>query len=161
MKFLCVFVLAAAVIQCLGSDCRTQTGIYEDLEKKFSDDVFVDDPIMKEYIFCTMKSIGFVDESGDFLFHNIRRKFREVFNDEAALERYIKKCTVKQETPQETAFKSMTWEMARIWVRIDPAAQHPEFLDQMDLEGNFRESLNICKGGANSDEWAGGRSRPK
>lgn len=52
-------------------------------------------------------------------------------------------------------------EVTRIWVRIDPAAQHPEFLDQMDLEGNFRESLNICKGGANSDEWAGGRSRPK
>ncbi|CAH1379433.1 unnamed protein product [Tenebrio molitor] len=108
MKFLCVSVLAAAVVQCLGSDCRTQTGISEDLEKKFSDDVFVDDPIMKEYILCTMKSIGFVDESGNFLFHNIRRKFREVISDEAALERYIRKCTVKQETPQETAFKSMT-----------------------------------------------------
>ncbi|CAH1379442.1 unnamed protein product [Tenebrio molitor] len=107
MKFLCVSVLAAAVIQCVGSDCRTQSGISEDLVKKFRNDVYVDDPTVKKYTLCMMQSFDFVDESGDFLVDNIRKKFRQVISDEDTLESYIRKCTVKQETPQETAFKTM------------------------------------------------------
>jgi hypothetical protein len=62
---------------------------------------------VKKYTLCMMQSFDFVDESGDFLVDNIRKKFRQVISDEDTLESYIRKCTVKQETPQETAFKTM------------------------------------------------------
>jgi hypothetical protein len=63
---------------------------------------------VKEYTLCMMKLIDMVDESGDFLVDNIRNKFRQVISDEDTLESYIRKCTVKQKTPQETAFKTIT-----------------------------------------------------
>jgi hypothetical protein len=44
--------------------------------------VYVDDPTVKKYTLCMMQSCDFVDESGDFLVVNIRKKFRQVISDE-------------------------------------------------------------------------------
>jgi hypothetical protein len=72
----------------------------------------VDDPKLREYVFCVLKKISFMNEHGDFQIDTIRSKVKQVSRSEEEAKELVVKCVVTRETPQVTAY-----EMVACWYR--------------------------------------------
>jgi hypothetical protein len=72
----------------------------------------VDDPKLREYVFCVLKKINFMNEHGDLQIDTIRSKVKQVSRSEDEAKELVDKCVVTRETPQVTAY-----EMVVCWYR--------------------------------------------
>jgi DNA phosphorothioation-dependent restriction protein DptG len=72
----------------------------------------VDDPKLREYVFCVLKKISFMNEHGDLQIDTIRSKVKPVSRSKNEAKELVDKCVVKKETPQVTAY-----EMVACWYR--------------------------------------------
>jgi hypothetical protein len=69
----------------------------------------VDDPKLREYVFCVLKKISFMNEHGDLQIDTIRSKVKQVSRSEDEAKELVDKCVVKREV---TAY-----EMVACWYR--------------------------------------------
>ncbi|XP_068893153.1 B1 protein-like [Tenebrio molitor] len=120
MKLLICVALVAAVVtaQTLTDEqkakwkkwreeCRQETGVSEEAINRVVSNQFdvVDDKI-KAHGLCFGKKAGLISESGDILIDQTKIKLKKVSVDDDEVDRIIKKCVVKKDTPEETAFQT-------------------------------------------------------
>lgn len=91
-------------ILTLHAECLKETGLDEAVALKAKQGEYVDDPKLKQQIFCFNKKAGFQNEAGDLQNDHIKAKLMELINDDKKADELIQKCNVKKETPEETAF---------------------------------------------------------
>lgn len=82
-----------------------ESGISMDLVLKLKKGEYVDDPKVKEQLFCFSKKVGFQNEAGEMQMENIKKHLMELNKDEARTKEIMDKCLVKKATPQETVFE--------------------------------------------------------
>nr|AJM71485.1 odorant-binding protein 11 [Tenebrio molitor] len=120
MKLLICVALVAAVVtaQTLTDEqkakwkkwreeCREETGVSSEGINQLRTNHFdnVDDKIKAQSL-CFGRKSGLINESGDVLADQIKIKLKRVAVDDDEVDRIIKKCVVKKDTPEETAFQT-------------------------------------------------------
>ncbi|RZC39145.1 PBP GOBP domain containing protein [Asbolus verrucosus] len=86
-------------------ECKTQSGVTQDLIERGRNGELVDDLTLKKQIVCVMKKIGMATASGELDVEYIRNRLKKVSGDDEEVERIIKKCVVTRDTPEQTAFE--------------------------------------------------------
>ncbi|XP_030764820.1 uncharacterized protein LOC115889043 [Sitophilus oryzae] len=87
-----------------GRECLQETGVNRELVQKTRNGIFVEDPTLKEFAFCMGKKAGFINEAGDVQIDVLRKNTLKLIKDPVVVEKLVKLCGVKKETPQETSF---------------------------------------------------------
>ncbi|XP_056632620.1 B1 protein-like [Diorhabda sublineata] len=90
-----------------GKKCYKESGVDMDLILKIKDGVFTDDPKLKEHLFCVNKSFGIQQQNGDFNETIMRGIVEKSGADDKKADELIKKCLVKKDSPENSAFESM------------------------------------------------------
>ncbi|KAF7278589.1 uncharacterized protein LOC143200547 [Rhynchophorus ferrugineus] len=94
----------AKIILQHGRECIQETGVDRELVQKTREGIFEEDPKLKEFAFCMGKKAGFIDDAGEPQLDVMRQKTGQLLKDPVVVEKLVKECGVKKETPQETAF---------------------------------------------------------
>lgn len=91
-------------IKGFSKECREATGVSEDLVMKARKGEFVDDPKLKNHLFCFAKKVGFMNEAGEVQKDVIKAKITpDVGNEEAV--KVTEKCgSIKRDNPEQTTF---------------------------------------------------------
>ncbi|KAJ3621105.1 hypothetical protein MTP99_003274 [Tenebrio molitor] len=99
-------------IKIQSAECKIATGVSQGSIAKLRSRETVDDPKLREYVFCVLKKISFMNEHGDLQIDTIRSKVKPVSRSKNEAKELVDKCVVKKETPQVTAY-----EMVACWYR--------------------------------------------
>nr|ALR72491.1 odorant binding protein 3 [Colaphellus bowringi] len=67
---------------------------------------YQDDMKLKKQILCFNKKVGLQDENGDIVLDVAKSKLFDIVKDEKKTMDILKKCAVKKDTPENTAFES-------------------------------------------------------
>ncbi|XP_063904896.1 B1 protein-like [Zophobas morio] len=117
MKAFIVLVAVAISVQALTDeqkekiktyhkDCAAASGVDQDLVARGRKGDFVDDPKLKEHLFCVSKKAGFQNDAGDVQTEVLKAKLNAELKDQEVTNKLVEKCAVKKATPQDTAFES-------------------------------------------------------
>nr|ALR72501.1 odorant binding protein 13 [Colaphellus bowringi] len=118
MKFLVAFILTVAVcfvqagvteeqkkkIESYHKECSKQTGIDEDLVNKARNGQYTDTQILKDYLFCTSKLAGFINDNNELQKDVILQKTSVSTKDSAAAQKMFEACAVPQKNGPETSY---------------------------------------------------------
>nr|AIX97052.1 odorant-binding protein 6 [Dastarcus helophoroides] len=88
-------------------ECSAVSGVNQEVIAKARKGEFVEDPKFKEHLFCFSKKVGFQNEAGDLQVEVLKAKVGAEHKDQAVVDQLIKKCAVKKQTPQETAYDTI------------------------------------------------------
>jgi hypothetical protein len=99
-------------IKIQSAECKIITGVSQGSIAKLRSREAVNDPKLREYVFCVLKKISFMNEHGDLQIDTIRSKVKQVSRSKNEAKELVDKCVVKRETPQVTAY-----EMVACWYR--------------------------------------------
>ncbi|EEZ99197.1 odorant binding protein C18 [Tribolium castaneum] len=90
-------------IRSVEENCQKQTGVSVEKVNNFE---LVDDPLVKENALCILKAYGIMDEDGNIYEDKLKEQITSELGEKNA-EQVAKKCTIKKESPQETAHESL------------------------------------------------------
>ncbi|KAH1007143.1 hypothetical protein HUJ04_004416 [Dendroctonus ponderosae] len=92
-------------MRAIHEGCMKETGADQALIHKAVKGEYVDDPKLKNQIFCVTQKIGFTDESGEIMKDLTVKKLTEKFKNEKVINAAVEKCVDKKATPSDTAFE--------------------------------------------------------
>jgi hypothetical protein len=87
------------------AECKTESGVSEDVIKRARKGDLEDDPKLKMQLLCIFKALEIVAESGEIEADTFKEKLTRVTNDDEESEKIVEKCTVTEDTPEDTAFE--------------------------------------------------------
>nr|AXO78385.1 odorant binding protein 7 [Xylotrechus quadripes] len=88
-------------------ECGAQSGVDNELVTKARKGEFIDDPKLKEHLFCVAKRIGFLNEAGVIQEQLLKSKLSAALGDEALAQKLVSECAIKKDTPQDTAYETV------------------------------------------------------
>lgn len=93
-------------MHAIHAECSSNTGVAEETVMKAMNGDFSDDPKLKQYLLCSGKKMGLINEAGEIQRNFVRATLMTMISDEAKVEEIIAKCAVKMSAPEETAYEA-------------------------------------------------------
>nr|XP_023022172.1 uncharacterized protein LOC111510480 [Leptinotarsa decemlineata] len=87
-------------------ECMEETKVAMEVVLKAAEGVYVDDDKLKKQILCVNKKIEVQKENGDIDIDVTKKKLMTILKDEKKVDDVIKKCVMKKDTPENTAFEA-------------------------------------------------------
>ncbi|KAG5887558.1 hypothetical protein JTB14_002264 [Gonioctena quinquepunctata] len=95
----------AKIIQ-LHKECLEETKVDLGIAMKAAQGEYTNDEKLKKQILCFNKKVGLQDKNGDIVMEVAKAKLKDIVKDDKKVEEVMKKCVLKKETPEETAFQA-------------------------------------------------------
>lgn len=92
-------------VKAMHATCIKETSVDPALVTKAMQGEYVDDPKLKDHIFCVNNKLGFVNDAGDIVDDVLIKKLTDKFKAEKMVTATVKQCSQKKATPSETAFE--------------------------------------------------------
>ncbi|XP_044263054.1 B1 protein-like [Tribolium madens] len=87
------------------TECKTKTGVAEDILQKARNGEKSDDPKLKEHALCMMKKSEMMDDAGELQMEKIRARIKHAVSNKEEGTRIMTECAVKKDTPKVTAYE--------------------------------------------------------
>nr|AQY18982.1 odorant-binding protein [Galeruca daurica] len=87
--------------------CQKESEVDMKLLLKIKEGVFTDDPKLKEHMLCVSKSFGIQQQNGEFNEAVMKVIFKKNGADDKKAEELSKKCLIKKDSPENSAFETM------------------------------------------------------
>nr|ADD82417.1 minus-C odorant binding protein 4 [Batocera horsfieldi] len=109
--FACVVVAALAAslseeekkLQEIHDKCQADPATYVDHELLHNLSANIDNPKVGAHMLCESKAVGLQKPNGELDLNVIKQKISLTVSDKAKVERLVKECAVKKQTPEKTA----------------------------------------------------------
>ncbi|KAJ3648070.1 hypothetical protein Zmor_019906 [Zophobas morio] len=90
----------------VSKECKTESGVAQDLIDKARNGELVDDPKLKSQMLCVAKKANLATAAGEINLDVLKTKLKKVAADDAEVDKLVQKCAVKKDSPEETAFEA-------------------------------------------------------
>lgn len=87
------------------NECKSETNIDDGVATGVLAGNFIDDPVLKQHMFCMSKRLGIQNDDGEIQKEVVREKISQVLDDDEKVTEVTETCSVVRDTPEETAFE--------------------------------------------------------
>ncbi|EEZ97739.1 B1 protein [Tribolium castaneum] len=92
-------------LEVMINECKTKTGVPDDILQKARNGEKIDDPKLREHALCMMKKSEMMNDAGEMQMDKIRARIKHAVSNEAEGTRIMNECAVKKDTPLATAYE--------------------------------------------------------
>lgn len=105
--FQCLMAETREKLEKFIDECKTETGIPEEMLTKARNGEKIDDPKIRQHALCLMKKTKMMNADGELQSDYIKERIKYAVSDEKEADRIMTECCIKKDTPLETAYATV------------------------------------------------------